>query len=631
MTADNWQDRYNTKVTTAKAAVRNVRPGYRVFIGTGCGEPQSLVRALTEIAGHIPDTEIIHTLTLGVAPHTETQFSDIFRHNAFFVGPNTRQAVAEGRADYTPIFLSELPALFRKGIMPIDVALIQVTPPDEHGYCSLGVSVDIVKAAAETARLVVAEVNSHTPRTLGDSFLHVDDIDFLVPHDEPLLEYKTGEPDEIAMRIGGHIADLVEDGSTIQVGIGAIPNAVMRALKNKKELGIHTEMFSDGVLELFESGAITNRLKALHRGKIIASFCMGTKRLYDFIDNNPLIELHPSEYTNDPYIISQQEKMVAINGALEVDLTGQVCADSLGYLFYSGLGGQIDFMRGAARSEGGKPIIALPSTTEDGKKSRIVPHMSEGAGVVTTRGDVHYVVTEYGSAQLHGKTIRERCVALISIAHPKFREELLEHAKAHNYIYKDQMSLNLAARYPKELETLYTFDDTKVTFRPARPTDEDMMRELFYNASKKTTYYRFHGQLQTMRHRDAQYYSNIDYDQTMVLIGVIHEEGHEHVIAVGQYNVDPATRMAECAFLVLDNYQNKGLGTYLLTRLIEIARQKGIKGFNAEVLFGNQAMLHVFHKSGHIIKSVVEEGVYHISFTFAPEKHSTGSIPKTPT
>jgi RimJ/RimL family protein N-acetyltransferase len=379
-------------------------------------------------------------------------------------------------------------------------------------------------------------------------------------------------------------------------------------------------MFSDGIIQLFEGGVITNSRKATHRGKIVASFCMGTQRLYDFIDNNPVIEFHSSDYTNDPWIISRQEKMVAINGALQVDLTGQVCADSLGYVFYSGFGGQVDFIRGAARSRGGKPIIALPSTTDDGKRSRIVPHLSEGSGVVTTRGDVHYVVTEYGAAQLHGKTIRERCVALISVAHPGFRDELLEHAKEHNYVYEDQVSLNLAARYPKELESVEVFDGVRVAFRPARPTDEDMVRELFYSASKKTTYYRFHGQLQTMRHRDAQRYCNIDYDRDMVIVAVIREEGNERVIALGQYNVYPATGMAECAFLVVDKYQNKGIGTHMLHRLIKIAHGKGVKGFIAEVLFGNQAMLRVFHKCGYVVKSHVDDGVYHLSFTFDEKK-----------
>ncbi len=620
MSDPDWQEKYRSKIRTARDSVRNVRPGHRVFIGTGCGEPQSLVRALAEAAGHIPDTEIIHTLTLGVAPHTDVEFSDIFRHNAFFVGPNTRRAVSEGRADYTPIFLSELPDLFRTGTIPIDVALIQVTPPDEHGFCSLGVSVDIVKPAAESARLVAAEVNSYVPRTLGDSFVHINDIDFLVPHDEPLLEYLGSEPDETAMKIGAHIAELIEDGSTIQVGIGGIPDAVLRCLTDKKELGIHTEMFSDGIIEIFEKGVITNRRKTLHKGKIVASFCLGTRRLYEFIDNNPVVEFHPSDYTNDPFIISRHEKMVAINGALEVDLTGQVCADSLGYLFYSGLGGQVDFMRGSARSKGGKPIIALSSTTEDGEQSRIVAHLSEGAGVVTTRGDVHYVVTEYGAARLHGKSIRERCVALISVAHPKFRDELLEHAKKHHYVYQDQVSLNLAARYPKELETGEVFNGISVRFRPVRATDEGMVRELFYRASKKTTYYRFHGQIQTMRHRDAQRYCNIDYDRDMVIVAVIREEGNERVIALGQYNVYPATGMAECAFLVVDQYQNKGIGTHMLHRLIKIAHGKSVKGFLAEVLFGNQAMLRVFHKCGHVIKSAIEDGVYHISFEFDEEQ-----------
>ncbi len=611
-----WQERYRDKLATPKTALRNVKPGQRVFIGTGCGEPQSLVRALAEVAGYIQDTEIVHTLTLGVAPHTEVRFSDVFRHNAFFVGPNTREAVAEGRADYTPIFLSELPKLLRVGAIPIDVALIQVAPPDEHGYCSLGVSVDVVKAAAEVADIVVAEVNRQTPRVLGDSFIHIDQIHYLIEHDEPLLETDYTHPDDVALQIGRHIAELVEDGSTVQTGIGAIPNAVLQCLKDKKHLGVHTEMFSDGVVDLFEAGVITNQRKTLHPGKIVASFCMGTKRLYDFVDDNPVVEFHPSEYVNDPFIIAQHEKMVAINSALEVDLTGQVCADSLGYVFYSGLGGQTDFMRGAARAKDGKAIIALRSTTEDEKHSHIVPHLSEGAGVVTTRGDVHYVATEYGVAYLHGKSIRERAVALIGISHPKFRDELLEHAKRVKYVYEDQISLNLTARYPKEMEEKMECGGIPVLFRPVKPSDENMVRQMFYSVSQKTSYLRYHGQLRTMRHRDAQCYCNVDYGEMMTVVGAIKEEKHEHIVAIGQYELNPATNVAECAFMVRDEYQNRGIGTYLLKKLIETAKSKGIAGFTAEVLAGNQAMLRVFNKTGYKIRSTIEEGIHHISFTF---------------
>ncbi len=616
MTDPKWQERFRDKLVPAKTALRHVQPGHRVFIGTGCGEPQSLVRALVECAGNIPDTEIIHTLTLGVAPHTDVKYNDVFRHNAFFVGPNTRDAVSEGRADYTPIFLSELPRLFQVGAIPIDVALIQVAPPDEHGYCSLGVSVDIVKAAAEHADIVVAEVNAQTPRVLGDSFVHLSQIDYLVEHDEPLLEVDFTEPDEISLKIGCIVAELVEDGSTIQAGIGTIPNAVLKCLTNKKDLGVHTEMFSDGLIDLFRSGAITNRRKTFHPGKIIASFCMGTQRLYDFIDNNPLIEFHPSDYVNDPFVIARHEKMVAVNSALEVDLSGQVCSDSIGYAFYSGLGGQVDFMRGSARSNGGKPVIALPSTTEDGERSRIVTHLAEGAGVVTSRGDVHYIATEYGVAYLHGKTVRERAIALIGIAHPKFRDGLLEHAKKVKYVYQDQISLNLGARYPEEMKEEATFGDIKLLLRPTKPTDEDMLRQLFYTASKKTKYYRFHGQLQTMRHRDAQYYCNIDYENVMVIAAVLKEEQRESIIAIGQYDLNPATNIAECAFMVRDDYQAKHIGSFILNKLIAIARPKGIAGFNAEVLAGNLAMLKAFNNTGLKIVSTIDEGVHHIEFKF---------------
>ena len=462
-----WQTRYAAKVETATHAVRRIRHGSRVFIGSGAGEPQSLVRALAA-RENLDDAEIVHIMTLGVAPYAEPRFDQRFRHNAFFIGANTRAAVAEGRADYTPIFLSEVPALFRTGRTVIDVALIQVSEPDDHGYCSYGVSTDIVKSAAESAQVVIAEVNSQAPRALGDCFIHVRDIDVLVASDEPILEAPQGEESELALQIGRHIADLVEDGATLQLGIGQIPDAVLRYLGDRRDLGIHTEMFSDGVLPLIDAGVITNNHKTLHRGKMVASFVLGSKALYDFVDDNPIVEFHPTEYTNDPFIIAQNERMISINSAIEVDLTGQVCADSLGQLFYSGIGGQVDFIRGAARSKGGKPIIALPSTAEDGTISRIVPILKPGAGVVTSRGDVHYIVTEYGVAYLHGKTMRERALALVSIAHPKFRPWLLAEAKARHLVYADQIEPEFSTPiYPERLERWVKLKDgTDVFIRP---------------------------------------------------------------------------------------------------------------------------------------------------------------------
>ena len=450
---DSWQVRYADKIATAEEAVMRIGPGQRVFIGSGAGEPQALVEALAARAD-LSDTELVHILTLGVAPYTEPKFGERFRHNAYFIGANTRQAVADGRADYTPIFLSEIPALFQTRRVVIDVALIQVTPPDAHGYCSYGVSTDIVKAAAESARTVIAEVNMCMPRVLGDCFIHSRDIDLMVPSDRPILEAPQGKPDELAKRIARHIANLIEDGATLQLGIGTIPDAVLHYLGDKKDLGVHTEMFSDGIIPLVENGVINNSAKTLHRGKIVASFVMGSRKLYDFIDDNPLVEFHPTQYVNDPFIIARNQKMISINAAIEVDVTGQVCADSLGTLFYSGIGGQVDFTRGAARSIGGKPVIAIPSTAENETISRIVPYLKQGAGVVTSRGDVHYVVTEYGAAYLHGKNIRQRAMALIQIAHPKFRPWLMAEAKARRLVYADQIELPVQTPiYPDQFES----------------------------------------------------------------------------------------------------------------------------------------------------------------------------------
>ncbi|HZT59994.1 MAG TPA: acetyl-CoA hydrolase/transferase C-terminal domain-containing protein, partial [Pyrinomonadaceae bacterium] len=446
---DSWRERYHEKLVDAATAVRSIRRGQRVFVGSGAAEPQALVNALGERAEELADTEIYHIMTLGVAPYAEARFARNFRHNAFFIGSNVRPAIHEGRADYTPIFLSEIPRLFRSRRVPLDVALIQLSPPDEHGFCSFGVSVDIVKAAAESASHVIAEVNPCMPRTLGDSFIHVSRLDLLVENYSEIPEPEQAEIDEAAIEIGRNVARLVDDGSTLQMGIGVIPNAVLAQLGGKKDLGVHTEMFSDGLLDLIESGVVNCSKKGFLDGKIVASFCMGTRRLYDFVDNNPLFEFRPVEFTNDPVQIARNRKMVAVNAALEVDLTGQVAADSIGSRFYSGIGGQVDFIRGAARSEGGKPIIALRSTAKNDTVSRIVPQLKEGAGVVTTRGDVHYVVTEYGIADLWGRNVRERAMALINIAHPKFREELLAEAKRHHLVYEDQILL-ASAHYPEQ-------------------------------------------------------------------------------------------------------------------------------------------------------------------------------------
>jgi len=429
-----WLDSYLGKRRTPDEAVKLIRSGDCVYIHPGCAEPEPLVKAMISRADELRKVKIIHLLTRGVADYVLPEMAESFRHVALFSGANVREAINQGRADIVPIFLSEIESLFSSGAMPVDVALIQVSPPDEHGFCSFGVGVDTTKTAAECARLVIAQINPQMPRTLGDSFIHINKIHYAVEASEEILEFPMGEISDVAMNIGRYSADLIEDESTLQLGIGEIPDALLAFLGDKKHLGVHSEMVSDGVIDLIEAGNITNERKTLHPGKIVAGFVLGTRRLFDFIHNNPIFEFHPSRYVNDPFVISRNDKQVSINSAIEVDLTGQVCADSIGYSFYSGIGGQVDFVRGAARSTGGKPIIALPSTAHHETISRIVPSLREGGGVVTSRGDVHYVVTEFGVAYLHGKSVRERCRALIDIAHPKFREELEKGARERNLL-----------------------------------------------------------------------------------------------------------------------------------------------------------------------------------------------------
>lgn len=435
-----WLSSYRKKITSAEDALQAIKSGDNVYIHPGCAVPHTLVRAMTARGKELTDVTVHHILTVGEAGYVNEEMKGHFRHNALFIGHNVRSAVNAGLADATHIYLHQVASLFYKGIIPVDVALIHVSEPDEHGFCSFGVGVDMTKPACEVAKTIIAQVNPNMPRVLGDSFIHVNKIDHIVEVDDAIFELKqvdestTEEEKEVYKNIGSHIADLIEDESTMQMGIGAIPDAVLGFLDNKRNLGVHTEMFSDGVIKLIEQGVITNEKKTLHKGKMVASFVLGGKPIFDFIDNNPIVEFHPSHYVNDPFIVMQNRKMVAINSALQVDLTGQVCADSIGPRLYSGFGGQVDFIRGASRSEGGKPIIALPSTARNHEISRIVAQLLPGAGVTTNRGDVHYVVTEYGVASLFGKTVRQRVNELIHVAHPKFRDELRAYAQKVNFI-----------------------------------------------------------------------------------------------------------------------------------------------------------------------------------------------------
>ncbi|MFZ5969874.1 MAG: acetyl-CoA hydrolase/transferase family protein [Bacillota bacterium] len=420
----SWQELYQSKLTTAEEAVKNIRSGNSVVISHACSEPVKLVDAMVKNKDQYENVEIVHMVAMGKGEYTKPEMEPHFRHNALFVGGCTRKAVNEARADYTPCFFTEIPRLFKEEYLPVDVALVQLSRPDKHGYCSYGLSVDYTKPAAECAKLIIAEVNDQMSRTLGDSFIHISEIDHIVETSYPIIELQPPTIGEVEKAIGENCAKLIEDGSTLQLGIGAIPDAVLMFLKDKKDLGIHSEMFSDGVVELVESGVITNKMKSIHKGKMIATFLMGTKKLYDFVDNNPVVELYPVDYVNNPAVIMKNYKMISINSCIQVDLMGQVASESIGLMQFSGVGGQVDYVRGTRMAENGKSIIAMPSTASGGKISRIVALLDEGSAVTTSRNDVHYIVTEYGIAELKGKSLRERGRALIDIAHPDFREML---------------------------------------------------------------------------------------------------------------------------------------------------------------------------------------------------------------
>ncbi len=437
----SWEAHYKKALMTADDALACVESGMRVYIQPGCAEPETLVEALMRRGPEVEDVEIVHMMTMGAAPYVAPEMAGHFRHNAMFIGGNVRDAINDGRADYTPIYLSEIEQLFESGAMPIDVALIEVSPPDSHGFCSFGVGVDTTLTAAKCAHHVVAQVNDNMPRTYGDSFIHVSQIDAFVESSRPLCALKKPVLTDLHVAIARNVAGLIDDGSVLQTGIGGIPDAVLPLLMDRKDLGIHSELVSDGVIPLIEAGVITGAHKNFKPRKIILGFALGTKNLFQFVDNNPIFEFHPTAYTNDPGLIARNDNMVAINSALQIDLSGQVCSDSIGNQFYSGIGGQVDFLRGASRSKGGKPIIAMSSTAKDGGISRIVPMLSPGAGVVTSRGLIRYVVTEYGVAYLHGKSIRERAKSLIEIAHPKFRNELYEYCETTKWLQNPQTSL----------------------------------------------------------------------------------------------------------------------------------------------------------------------------------------------
>ncbi|MEE4609374.1 MAG: GNAT family N-acetyltransferase [Desulfobacteraceae bacterium] len=599
------------KLVNAEAAVATIKNGSRVFIGTGCGEPQHLIHAMVAHRG-LQDIMVYQMLSLTFAQYVDDpDFLRRFSLKLFFISAGMRKAAFEGKIDYIPSYLSQIPKLFHSRRIGLDVALIQVSPPDRFGYCSLGVSVDITLAGMANARRVIAQVNPRMPRTWGDSFVHVDDIDLFVLHEEPLVESLPEMRDnEVALRIGFFVNQLIDDGATLQIGFGRLPYAVLGYLDNKNDLGIHTQLITDGFLPLFEKGVITNKKKSLLPGRTVASLCMGSEQLYDYVDNNPIFYFRSSEFVNDPTVIARNDNFVSISSALEVDLTGQVCTDSVGYMFCSGIGDQVDFLRGSAMSKGGFAIIALPSTAQNGKVSRIVPSLSEGAGVATTRGDVNFVITEYGIAELAGKGIYQRVMELAQIAHPSFREELINLAKRHHYIFADQL--------PPTRQDLLFLEDYKSTrrlrngktveFRPLLPSDEFNYRNFFYSLKEETIYLRFFYKMKLFSHEIAQkQWASVDYQKNMSIIGLAQNRGHKEIVAIGSYAYEDEDR-AEVAFVVREDFQGQGIASYMLDMLEKIAKENGYRAFSATVLRENQAMLNVFKRRYPNARTVANGG-----------------------
>ena len=595
----NLKETCPEKLLTPQASVKKIHNGSRVFIGTGCGEPQRLIKAMVEDLS-IQDIIIYQMLSSTLSKYVNDEnFLSRFSIKLFFISVLMRQSAFEGKIDYIPVYLSQIPKIFENHEIGLDVALIQVCPPDIHGYCSLGISVDITLSGMKNADMVIAQVNPRMPRTWGDSVVHIDEIDFLVEHEEPLLEsLPETKNQQVVERIGHYVNMLVDDGSTLQIGFGHLPDAILPYLADKKDLGIHTQVITDGLLPLLKDKVITNRKKNYLPDRVVATLCMGSKALYDYVDNNPMFYFKSSDFVNDPNVIARNDNFISISSALEVDLTGQVCSDSKGYLFYSGIGDQVDFIRGSSMSKGGFSIIIIPSTAQNGSISRIVPHLSEGAGVATTRGDIDIIVTEYGIAEMGRKSIFQRVMELAQIAHPKFRKELIRQAKKRHYIFPDQLPPT-----SQDLLFLYSYNYSmklangkRVEFRPLLPSDEFESRHFFYSLQEDSIYYRFFNKRKVFsRKMLQQQWAEVDYRRNMTLIGLMQLGKRKQIVAIGSY-AEIGSDAAEVAFLVKERLHGMGIASFLLASLETIAKENNYKKFVATVLAENRKMLKVFQK-----------------------------------
>lgn len=614
-----WPDEYLAKRRSAQEAIGLLRSGQRIFIGTSCGEPQHLVQELAAQSGNFTDIEIVRLLSLETVPLTmiaSEASTNSFSIRSFYSGSGIPRSLAPNRRFFTPINLSALPDLFRSRQIPIHAALIQVSPPDDFGWMSLGISVDVTLAAALSADLVIAQVNPKMPRVLGRSFVHVDDVDAVVEFEEDLLTAAHVPDLEANRMIGRHVAKLIEDGSTLQLGLGATPQATLLAMANKSDLGVHTQFLTDGLMELVSRGVITNRKKGVNEGKLVASSAIGTSNLYEFLHDNPAIEFHPSDYVNNPTLIASHNKMVSLNVATLMDLTGQVAVDALPHNHFSGVTGMLDFVRGSAQSPRGKSILMIPSTSRDGKTSRIVATLGN-TPVVVPRSDVYYVVSEFGVVNLYGKSLQERAMAMISLAHPDFRDELFYQAKAMGLIGSERtLKETIHAVYPLRYEELTRLDDQQILIRPAKPVDERRLQEHFYNLDKNDVISRFFHKKTSFIRDDVASMYQIDYVKEMTIVAVTGELGFGKIIAVGGYILDERNNVAEVAFSVSKPWQRKGLSTVIMRKLAEAARDNGIAGLVAYTSVKNKAMISLFRTLPYKVRSVIEEDMVDLSARF---------------
>jgi len=603
------------KLLSAERAVSQIRAGSRIYLGTGCAAPHTLLAALETMEPRPPDLEFVSFLTTSALPQVEGASRTHYGHRAFFVGSEMRGLAATGQLDYVPISLEEVPRLLTTGRLPIDVALLQVSPPDARGFVSLGVSVDLAPTILSVARAAIAEVNPAMPRTHGETFVHLDRFDALVEVDVPVAEYVHPEIGEIAQRVARYIASIIDDGSTLQIGLGRVPNEALRYLKDRRDLGVHSDVITDGVVDLVEAGVVTGRKKSRHRDRIVASYCLGTRRLYDFIDDNPRFEFLPIDQVCHPQEVSNQSRMVSITQAFAIDLTGQVCVDQFEGEFYGGVSTQVGFTRGAARSQGGKPIVCLSSITDNGA-SRIKPSLEAGDGVGIARSDVHYVITEYGIAYLFGKSIRERALALIEVAHPRWREELLKAAKKLGYVRADQYFASQVA-YSVDEERIVTLKSgAEVRVRPARASDAGALQALFHRLSEDDVYRRFFRRVRSLSYQQLQTLCNVNHESDVAFLAVTGPRENEEIIGSACYWLSPTTNLAEVALMVSPTFQKAGLGTALQAYLQEYAMSRNVRGFVFEILPHNVSMLRVAARVQGTITTSRDDEVVHVTALF---------------